>query len=140
MSIATENLKKNIEDTGEAARRTAGSAAEVASEAVGSVRTAVADRVDSARDALSETGDRLAETLRRAAEHADVNALKDGVAAAVSTGVAATATALRERSVTELVDDIHAAARRHPGLFMAGAALAGFALARLLTSSRERRP
>ena len=46
--------------------------------------------------------------------------------------------ALRQRSVTELGDDLRVMARRHPGAFMAGAAVAGFCLARFLRASARR--
>lgn len=140
MSNATRNLKKNIDDTSDAARRTVDMATDTVSETVASVREGAAERVASARDALAETGDRLAETLRRATDKApDVAALRDSVVAAVGTGVSATADALRDRSVSDLATDLRETARRHPGLFIAGAAVAGFALARFLSSSRERR-
>lgn len=145
MSNATRDLKKNLDDTREAALRSADSALEVASETAAtvrdtaaSVRDTAAERVAGVRDALSETGDRLAETLRKAAENADVNVLKDSIAAAVGTGVAATAAALNDRSIGDLVRDVQDAARRHPGLFIAGAAIAGFALARILSAPAER--
>ena len=143
MSTATRNLKKNLDDTRDAASRTAEAAGDVAGETVASVRDAAAERVAAARDALSETGDRLADTLRRAAEKAaekaDVAAIRDSVVAAVGSGVAATTGALRDRSMSDLATDLRDTARRHPGLFIAGAAVAGFALARFLSSSRERR-
>lgn len=139
MSTATRNLKKNLDDTREAALRSADSALEVASETAATVRDTAAEQVAGVRDALSETGDRLAETLRKAAEHADVNVIKDGIAAAVGTGIAATAAALNERSIADLAREVQDAARRHPGLFIAGAAIAGFALARILSAPAERR-
>lgn len=139
MSTATRNLKKNLDDTRESAKRSAGSAAESISEAATSVRDAAAERVSDARDTLSETSDRLADTLRRAADRANVHAIKDGVVAAVSSGFAATAGALRERSVADIARDVQESARRNPGLFIAGAAVLGFAFARLLSASSERR-
>ncbi|MDX5359611.1 MAG: hypothetical protein LPK12_17955 [Rhodobacterales bacterium] len=129
MSTPTKTLKKNLDDTREAALRTAGSAADVAS-----------DALSGARDALSESGERLSDTLRRAAERADPRAIQQGVSAAVSSGVAATADMLRDRSLSDIAADVRGSAQRHPGLFMLGAAVAGFALARLLAPAPGRRP
>ena len=129
MSTPTKTLKKNLNDTREAALRTAGSAADVAS-----------DALSGARDALSESGERLSDTLRRAAERADPRAIQQGVSAARRYGVAATADMLRDRSLSDIAADVRGSAQRHPGLFMLGAAVAGVALARLLAPAPGRRP
>jgi hypothetical protein len=41
--------------------------------------------------------------------------------------------------VVDLTEDVKALAKRHPGAFMAAAAVAGFAAARFIRSSSKRR-
>ncbi len=59
--------------------------------------------------------------------------------ASVARGVTSASEMLRQRSVTDLTADLRDLARRHPGAFMAAAAVAGFAAARFLRSSASRR-
>ena len=117
-----------------------------ASDAMGAVRDramdikdAVVDRasdtMDDARDALGASGERLAETLRNAADGPDPASVPGRVLSAVAGGVASAAHTLRERNLTEIAADVRDLARRNPGAFAAGAAVAGFVLARFLLSS-----
>lgn len=151
----TENLKKKIDATKDAAAETADAAVDVAKDeavtmvgklrAVGAeagtraehLRDAAADRIEGAKDALSETGDRLAETLRKAADAgaARAEAAQTKVMTAVADGATAVADTFRDRKLGDLVGDVHDLARRHPAKFAVGAAIAGFALARLFMSS-----
>ena len=110
-----------------------------ASEAATTVRDNALERMDEARDALSDSGDRLAETLRRAAEEPEAGSVQAKMLSAVASGVSSAAETLRERSVSEIAADLRDMARRNPGVFAAGAAVAGFALARCLRSSSQRR-
>ncbi len=45
---------------------------------------------------------------------------------------------IRERGVADMLDDVHAFARRRPALFIGGAFVVGIALARFLKSSSDR--
>lgn len=103
------------------------------------VREAAVEKADSARETLSDVGDRLAETLKRAGETENSDALKSRVLNSVAHGLASASDALRQRSVTDLTSDIKTLARRHPGAFMAAAAVVGFAAARFVRSSAKRR-
>lgn len=106
-------------------------------EALATARETATARLDDARVALSDTGDQLAETLRRAAEQPENGTLQARVLGGVASGVAVAADRLRGRSLNDLVTDTTAMARRHPGAFAAGAAVAGFAAARFLRSSAK---
>jgi hypothetical protein len=46
---------------------------------------------------------------------------------------------IRQRGVADMLDDVHAFARRRPALFIGGAFLVGIGIARFLNSSSERR-
>lgn len=150
MNTTTKTLKDDMQDGAEtamkAASRVASSATDSvremasdisaqASDAMAAVRDTAKDRLDEARDALSESGDRLAETLRRAADEPTSGSVQSRVLSAVAGGVSSAADTLRDRSVSDIVADVRALARRNPGAFAAGAAVAGFVLARFLQAS-----
>jgi ElaB/YqjD/DUF883 family membrane-anchored ribosome-binding protein len=161
MSTTTEKMKQNVEATTDAVRSTVTAVtdkamdtakslgaevshigAEVssrASDAAAAMRDGAVDRLDETRDALSESGDRLAETLNRAAADPKAGAMQSRVLSATANGLSTVSDALRERSVSDMAADLKALARRHPGAFAAGAAVAGFALARFLRSSARNR-
>ena len=103
------------------------------------LRDTAIERADGARESLSDAGDRLAATLERASEQEDADAIRSHVYASVARGVTSASEMLRQRSVTDLTADLRDLARRHPGAFMAAAAVAGFAAARFLRSSASRR-
>lgn len=88
---------------------------------------AALEKADEARNALADTGERLSERLRSVAARAEEAA--HDIPARVSDAAAR----VRGTAAGEIVADLRHMAKRNPGIFMAGAALAGFALARLLT-------
>ena len=157
MTATPETLKKNIDDTTQAARRTAETVGEMAKDTAASIgaemssrvshaaadlrdgaadlRDSAAERLESTRDALSESGERFAETLRRAAEEAQTGVMQSRVYTAAAHGISTAADAIRDRNILDIAADVRALAHRHPGAFAAGAAVAGFALARFLRSS-----
>lgn len=150
MTTTAKNLKENFQDGADAAVKSASHAANVAKDTVrnlasdvvaqaadtaAAVREGAVDRMDDARDALSESGERLAETLRRAAEEPAAGSMQARVLTAVAGSVSSAAHTLHDRSFTQMAADLQALARRHPGAFAAGAAVAGFALARFLRAS-----
>ena len=150
MNTNSKTLIENVQDHADAAMKTASHVADVAKDTVRSVasdvksqatdtaaamRDSAVERLDDARDALSDSGDRLAETLRRAAEEPAAGSVQARVLSAVAGGVSSAASTLHDRSVSQMAADLRALASRHPGAFAAGAAVAGFALARFLRAS-----
>lgn len=150
MTMNTKSLKDNLQDGADAAMKTVSHAAEATKDTVhqlasdvtthavdtaAALRDGAIERLDGARDALSDSGDRLAETLRRAAEEPTAGSVQARVLAAVAGGVSSAASTLRDRSASEIAADVRALARRNPGAFAVGAAVAGFALARFLRAS-----
>ena len=150
MNTNSKTISENIHDGANAAVKSASHAADVAKDTVrnlasevktqavdtaSALRDSAVDRLDDARDALSESGDRFAETLRRAAEEPGAESFQGRVLSAVAGGVSTAANALHGRSFSEIATDVRALARRNPGAFAAGAAVAGFALARFLRAS-----
>lgn len=103
------------------------------------VKDVAVDKADAARESLSDVGQRLAATLERASAEGEDDALKSRMLTSVAHGLTSASDALRHRSVTDLTSDVKALARKHPGAFMAAAAIAGFAAARFVRSSAQRR-
>ena len=103
------------------------------------VKDVAVDKADQARESLSDVGERLAATLERASAESDGDALKSRVLTSVAHGLTSASDALRQRSVADLTSDVRTLAKRHPGAFMAAAAVAGFAAARFIRSSNRRR-
>ena len=150
MNADLKTMKSKIEDTAEAARETVSSAADAtrhaaknmaaqvsahASDAAASMRDAATEQMDNARDALGDSGDRLAETLRRAAQEPAEGSVQARVLNAVAGGVSSVADTLHNRSMSDIAADVRDLARRNPAAFAAGAAVAGFLLARFLRAS-----
>lgn len=102
------------------------------------VKDAAVEKADVARESLSDVGQRLAATLERASAEGDGDALKSRVLTSVAQGLTSASDALRQRSVADLTADVKTLAKRHPGAFMAAAAVAGFAAARFIRSSSKR--
>lgn len=103
------------------------------------VKDVAVEKADTARETLSDVGERLAATLQRSADDEDDDALKSKVLSSVAQGLTQASDVLRQRSVSDLAADVREMARRHPGAFMAGAAVLGFAAARFVRSSARRR-
>lgn len=103
------------------------------------VKDVAVEKADAARETLSDVGERLAATLERASSESDSDALRSRMLSSVAQGLTTASDALRQRSVTDLTADIRTLAKRHPGAFMAAAAVVGFAAARFVRSSAARR-
>lgn len=152
MDTTSENLKDDMATTTESMRKMVGTAAELAmdtakemgagvssriSETATTVRDGAVERLEATRDALSESGDRLAETLRRAASEPPDGSVQARVMTAAADGLESVAGEIRNASLSGIMADVRAFAERNPAAFAAGAALAGFMLARFLRSSAE---
>lgn len=98
------------------------------------LREQAQDRIAAAGETLADGSDRLAKSLRQAASD-DKSPLRAQVLNTVAGGVSDVSDTLRNKSLGTLVADVQGFARRNPAVFVAGAAIAGFALARVLRSS-----
>jgi aspartokinase len=145
------DLKDKIATTADKARETASAAMDVATEAgrtvkneiktqaadtMHAVREAAGERSEAARDTLVNVGERLVETLETEAE--SVDGIPARLLSGLASGVTTVTDGLRGRTLGDMVADAQGYARRHPGTFAVGAAVAGFALARFLRSSSTR--
>ncbi|WP_219689037.1 hypothetical protein, partial [Streptomyces anatolicus] len=112
-------------------------AAEVAQEAtaqardlVGEVRDQLQDQARSQTRRLAENVRRLAGELQEMSESGKPDSSVSGVVRQIADGGHQVASRLEERGPDGLIGDLQDFARRRPGVFLAGAALAGFAVAR----------
>lgn len=152
MTTTTQDLKEDASATLNAAKKTVGTAADLAKEKAGAIgadvtgrvadtaatlRDGAAERIEATRDALSDSGDRLAETLRRAAEAPDAGSLQTRVLSAAADGLETVAGDLRKASLSQMSSDVQTYAQRNPLAFAAGAAVAGFMLARLFRTTTQ---
>jgi aspartokinase len=149
--MTTTDLKEKFAATADKAKETAAAAMDAAGEAgrtvkaevkahaadtLNTVRTAAGERADKARDTLVNAGERLAETLQTEAEA--VEGMPSRLLNGLSNGLTTVTDGLRGRTLGDILSDAQDYARRHPGTFAVGAAVAGFALARFLRSSGAR--
>ncbi len=149
--MTTTDLKDKLAATAGKARETAAAALDVATEAgrtvttevkahaadtLHAVRDAAGDRTEAARDTLVNAGERLAETLE--AEAQSVDGIPARLLNGLASGVSTVTEGLRGRTLGDLLADAQGYARRNPGTFAVGAAVAGFTLARFLRASGTR--
>lgn len=106
-------------------------------ETAASVRDTVSEKADAATDAIANEGHRLARNLRTAASDR-AETVQGRVLDVVAGGVESVSDSLRERTLGGIFGDVQAYARRNPGAFVAGAAVAGFVLARFLHAGERR--
>jgi hypothetical protein len=146
----TTNMKSQAEDAAKSFKQKASSAMDQAVETsksmtadvqekigqtAGAALDAAASRLDSAKDTLVQGADRLEGKLRGMSEGTDTSHLQSRVVGAVADGVSSLTDRIRDSSIQDLASDVKAFAKRHPGVFVAGAAVVGFAAARFIRSS-----
>jgi hypothetical protein len=98
-------------------------------------REEAAARTEDAKQGLAREVSTTAEALDAASRELQENSLQRSLLSEASKGLASMSQALQGRSVDELVADVAEFGRRNPAAFLGGAALAGFAVARLATAS-----
>jgi len=130
---ATDTVKAVSDLARDAATTVKDEATSLATEAASTARDATVQRIDSARETLADAGDRLASTLQDKA--ADIEGLGARTLLGAANGMSTASNALRSHSLDDLIATTRDFAKRNPGAFAAGAAVAGFALARFLRSS-----
>jgi hypothetical protein len=91
-------------------------------------KSAGADQIGGVAHAMEAAAGELHEQMPQAAEYVEK----------VAGQLSAAASALRERSVDEILGTVNEFARQQPAVFFAGAIAAGFALSRFAKSSANR--
>lgn len=133
-----ESIGETIRDSGRDAFHAAKSGvAEIATAAGAAIRDEAALRAEEGKDMIADQGQRLASGLHDAAVDRGDGTVQSRLLDTIASSVSDASEGLRGRSMGEILEDAQAFARRHPGMFVAGAALAGFALARFAVASSK---
>lgn len=131
-SDSKERIKETFSSAAEQAQKQAGAAAErvksKARDIAEQQKSAGADQIGGVADAMETAAVELGRQMPLAAGY-----VKD-----VAKQLDAVASALRERSVDDMLGNAADFARKQPVLFFAGAMAAGFALSRFAKSSANR--
>lgn len=98
-------------------------------------RTEANARVSGAFDAAAGEAERAARAAEDAAGEYDAHAIPARALESVSELLEDTARGLRDTDPDQVLEEVRGAARRHPAIFLAGAAALGFAAARLARAS-----
>lgn len=149
-STAADAAGQLAETAGDQARQVGGALKQQAEGLTNEVaeqgRHLVDDTKTQLHDQARQQTDKLAESLRRVAEQLsgvlegkppEEGALHDYVGQAASK-MSELAQRVDQRGYDGLIDDAQRFARRRPGVFLAGAAAAGFAIGRLLRGSKDK--
>ena len=133
---AKDAVASAMDVAGEAGRTATDEVKAKASEAYETMRDAAGESASAARDTLVGAANRLAETLQ--AEAQAIDGMPARVLHGIAGGVTSVTDGLRGRTLGDVLAGAQDYARRHPGTFAVGAAVAGFALARFLGASASR--
>lgn len=115
----------------EQAANVAGEAKAQAQDLVSEVRTQLQDQAQTQTKRLATNVRRLADELQEMSENGKPESSTAGAVRKIADGGHQVAARLENRGPDGLFSDLQNYARRRPGVFLAGAALAGFAVARL---------
>lgn len=125
------NTSQMASDAKEQAKGLASQAAEKGKSAINQQKDSVVEQVDSVSGAIRTAADRLQE---------DGQSQTGYYVGMVADQIESFGRQLRSKDANTLIRDMENLSRRSPGLFFAGALLAGFAAARFMKSSAERSP
>ena len=138
-----QDVKAMAQETGAAAKARAAELADTAkAEAAamaGKAQDMARDKAEEAKGYASSEIERTAETVRAAGREFGEGSYPAQAADYLASGLHDAAAALRDRDVGSMVDEVGRFARRNPGVFLGGAALLGFAVARMIKASERQR-
>ncbi|MFG2749506.1 hypothetical protein [Streptomyces xanthophaeus] len=114
----------------EQAGNVVGEATAQARDLVGELRTQLTGQAETQTQRLAENVRRLSQELRELGENGKPDSTMADVARQLADGGHQMAAHVEKRGPDGLISDLQGFARRRPGVFLAGAALAGFVVAR----------
>ncbi|MFD3695169.1 hypothetical protein ACFWUZ_03280 [Streptomyces sp. NPDC058646] len=114
----------------EQAANVVGEATAQARDLVGELRTQLTGQAETQTQRLAENVRRLSQELRELSENGKPDSTMAGMARQIADGGQQMAAHVEKRGPEGLLSDLQGFARRRPGVFLAGAALAGFVVAR----------
>ena len=107
---------------------------------LGGIQQRVTSRVDEQKNRAADGLGGIADVIRNAGN--ELRTENEALASYVdmaSDQMKRFADTIRQKGVTDMLDDVHAFARRRPALFIGGAFLVGLGIARFLKASADRR-
>jgi hypothetical protein len=130
-AVMTEQVSQVTGTAKEQASQVAGEAAAQAKNLAQEVRDQLQNQTHTQTHRLADTLRQLAEELREMSENSKPDSLATSTVRRLADGGQQVASHVENRGPEGLVGDLQDFARRHPGTFLAGAAIAGFTVARL---------
>lgn len=127
---ATSQAKNKAEDLAKQTKTAAGNMAQDAA-------SAAASHADAAKSSVADEVSGVASALRTAAEEMRSGSPQERTFGQIAEGLADASDAMREKDLSEMVQDVSAFARRNPLVFLGGAALIGFAATRFAKATND---
>ena len=109
----------------------------VAHDAKETVKSEVASRADAAKTAAAQEVSNVASALRKAANESRTGSPQERTFGQIADTLADASDAISNKDLGTALKDVGDFARRHPLTFLAGAALAGFAVSRFAKASER---
>ncbi|WGH79468.1 hypothetical protein [Jannaschia ovalis] len=129
------------EETGAAAKDRAGQLSDKAkaqaAKAAEKARGMADAKAEEAKSYATGEIDRTAEQIREAGRQFGAESYQSQAADYVAQNLSQAADHIRDKDLGDVVDDVSRFARRNPALFLGGAALLGFGVARLMKASSD---
>ncbi|MBM7070080.1 hypothetical protein [Actibacterium sp. 188UL27-1] len=97
--------------------------------------SAAKDQAETAKSSVADEMSGVASALRTAAEEMRSGSPQERTFGQIAEGLADASEAMRDRDLSEMVQDVSAFARKNPLVFLGGAALIGFAATRFAKAS-----
>lgn len=102
------------------------------SDVVDEARRVIHDEADKQTHTLAESVQRVAGDLRSMADASEEHSVASDYVGRIGRSLDDVARRLEDGGIDGALDEMRSVARRHPGMFIAGSALSGFALARIM--------
>ncbi len=109
----------------------------VANDAKETIRSEVTTRVDAAKGAAAQEVGNVASALRKAAQESRTGSAQERTFGQIADSLADASDAISNKDLGTAISDVGNFARRNPLTFLAGAALAGFAVSRFVKASER---
>ncbi|THH38146.1 hypothetical protein E4Z66_00795 [Aliishimia ponticola] len=129
-----ERLDEVVNETANAAETTAKSL----KDGVSSIASSAQAQADATADQIASSVDRASSTLRNAASSLRDGSFQERSFGQLAAGLADAADAIRDKDLGQLGRDVSGFAKRNPVVFVGGAALLGYAVARMMADNGDR--
>ncbi len=140
MSTPKNSGPMPIQSTTSQAKQKAGELADQATtaarDAAQNAASAAKDQAETAKSSVADEMSGVAAALRTAAEEMRSGSPQERTFGQIAEGLADASESMRNKDLSEMVQDVSAFARKNPLVFLGGAALVGFAATRFAKASR----